>query len=67
MRSSLVATTGFKLARSPSARAVAQRRRLAVAAALACLAGAGAAFGYLSSASPGDDGPMGPFSYFPSE
>ncbi len=68
MRSSLVASTGLKLSQTPSARATAQRRRLALAATLACLAGAGAAFGYVStSADRGEGASIGPFSYFPSE
>lgn len=70
MRSSFVATTGLKLARTPSAREQARRRLLIVAGAIVSLAAASIAFG-LATAPPPDaaqvDARTGPFSYFPSE
>lgn len=67
MRSSFVATTGLKLARTPSARTQALRRRLAVAGALLALAAAGVVVGIATAPAPAADGRIGPLSYFPSE
>ena len=68
MRSSLIANSGLKLARTPSVRELAQRRRLAVLAAVAALALASGLVGVLTSPGPSVDAaaPTGPFSYFPS-
>jgi hypothetical protein len=69
MRSSFVATTGLKLARTPSAREQAARRRMAVIAAVAGLAMISGVLGAVS-APHGSHQPAartGPFSYFPSE
>ena len=68
MRSSLAATTGLPLTRTPSARQQAARRRWAVLAAVVGLAGASWTFGALTARH--SEGPVqntGPFSYFPSE
>jgi hypothetical protein len=69
MRSSFTVTTGLKLARSPSARDQAARRRLVGLAALAALVLAGAALGLITAPGHAGDpaGATGPFSYFPSE
>jgi hypothetical protein len=70
MRSSFTAGSGLKLARTPSVREQAQRRRLAILVAIAGLALASGVFGALTSPH-GAQGPAerttGPFSYFPSE
>jgi hypothetical protein len=67
IRSSFVATTGLKLARTPSVRDESRRRLLVVVGLLLGLAGAGIGFGLATA----PDGPSatrtGPFSYFPSE
>lgn len=67
MRSSFDATTGLKLARSPSARAQALRRRLALAGVFLGLAAVGATVGALIGPRDAIDGRASPFSYFPSE
>jgi hypothetical protein len=70
MRSSFTADTGLKLARTPNAREQAQRRRLAVLAAIAGLAVASGVFGALTaphSLRHPAESSTGPFSYFPSE
>jgi len=69
MRSSFVATKGLKLSRSPSARELASRRRLAVVGAILALAGASAGLGVLTAPrGVGESAARtGPFSYFPSE
>lgn len=69
MRSSFIATTGLKLARSPSPREQGARRRAVAFGALLALAAAGAAFGILTAPQSASDGApsTGPFSYFPSE
>ena len=68
MRSSMIATSRLKLARTPSVREVAQRRLLAALAAVAALALASGLVGYLTnSGTPADAAQRtGPFSYFPS-
>ncbi len=64
MRSSFIADTGQRLVRTPSPRRQAARRRVIAICALATLALAGGAWGYLST--PRDADPqVGPFSYFP--
>ncbi|MBJ7412816.1 MAG: hypothetical protein JHD15_21010 [Phenylobacterium sp.] len=69
MRSSFIATTGLKLARSPSLREQAARRRAVALGALLGLAATGAAFGILTAPQGASEGASstGPFSYFPSE
>lgn len=70
MRSSFIANTGLKLARTPNAREQAHRRRLAIFGAIAGLALLSGALGVLTApqgvARAGDHA-TGPFSYFPSE
>ncbi|MBW8815227.1 MAG: hypothetical protein JF588_17545 [Caulobacterales bacterium] len=70
MRSSFTADRGLKLARTPSVREQAQRRRLGILVAIASLALASGVFGALT-APHGDrvagEAATGPFSYFPSE
>ena len=68
IRNSFVATTGLKLARTPSVRDVARRRLLVVSGVLLSLAFAGFGFG-LATAPPEAQTTVhtGPFSYFPSE
>jgi len=67
-RSSLVATKGLKLARTPSVRDEARRRMLVAGALFLALAAAGAGLGLATA--PRDietAARTGPFSYFPSE
>jgi len=70
MRSSFVSRSGFVLAKTPSYRQQAARRRLAAVGAVVGLAVASGLIGSLASR-PGGDAPRGahtgPFSYFPSE
>ena len=68
MRNSLIASSGLKLARTPSVREVAQRRRLAVLAAVVGLALVSGVVGVLTGPqAPADAAARtGPFSYFPS-
>ena len=68
MRSSLIATKGLKLVRTPSARVEAHRRRLMVLGAILGLALLSIVGGYLAAPSRAAD-PVrtGPFSYFPSQ
>lgn len=69
MRSSFIATTGLKLARSRGLREQAARRRVVAVGALLSLAATGAAFGMLTAPQGTSDSASstGPFSYFPSE
>ncbi|WP_068877832.1 MULTISPECIES: YtxH domain-containing protein [unclassified Phenylobacterium] len=67
MRSSFIATTGLKLARSPSLREQVGRRRAVVLGALLGLAATGAAFGLLTAPQSDRASSTSPFSYFPSE
>jgi hypothetical protein len=69
MRSSFVATTGLKLARTPNVRELAARRRLAIVAAIVGLAAISGVVGAVT-APHGSQQPAartGPFSYFPTE
>ncbi len=69
MRSSFTPTTGLKLSRSPSVRDQANRRKLAVVAAILGLAASAALLGVVT-APQGSHEPAartGPFSYFPSQ
>jgi hypothetical protein len=68
MRNSFVAETGLRLARSPSARQQATRRRLAIVGGLAALALASTAVGMLTPHHRNVAATVvtGPFSYFPS-
>ena len=69
MRSSLVATKGLKLVRSPNVRVEVARRRLMVMGAAVGLVLLSAAFGYLAAPQGGGETAVrtGPFSYFPSQ
>ncbi len=67
MRSSFIATTGLKLARSPSVRDQAVRRRRAVIGTFLGLAVASAVIGALTAPGHPREAQTGPFSYFPSE
>lgn len=67
MRSSFIATTGLKLARSPSIREQAARRRRVVIGAFIGLAAASAVIGALTAPGQPGEAQTGPFSYFPSE
>jgi hypothetical protein len=69
MRSSFVATTGLKLARTPSVREQAARRRVAVIAAVVGLAAVSGVVGAVTAphGSQQATARTGPFSYFPTE
>lgn len=68
MRSSFTADHGLKLARTPSARDEARRRRLLVVCAIAGLALASGVFGVVAAPpQAAEPAATGPFSYFPSE
>ncbi|HET6971185.1 MAG TPA: hypothetical protein VFH92_08670 [Phenylobacterium sp.] len=70
MRSSFTVNTGLKLARTPSVREQAQRRRMAILCAIAGLALASGVFGVLTAphgVQAVAERSTGPFSYFPSE
>jgi hypothetical protein len=69
IRSALVATTGLKLARTPSVRDQARRRWLVVLGAMLGLAAGGVALGLATAPErpPADAERTGPFSYFPSQ
>jgi hypothetical protein len=68
IRSSFVATTGLKLARTPSVRDEARRKVLIVVGLLLGLAAAGVGVGLATGTSaPETASRTGPFSYFPSE
>lgn len=69
MRSSLIATKGLKLVRSPSARQEAARRRLAVLGAVVSLAVLSGLVGHLTAPPSSVElaARTGPFSYFPSQ
>ncbi len=69
IRSSFVATTGLKLARTPSARDRARRRLLTTLGGLVALAVAGMGLGLATAPADPSAGAVrtGPFSYFPSE
>lgn len=65
MRTSMIATTGLKLARTPSVRDLTRRRRLTLLAGLLALASVGAAAGFLTTPHAPDAAPFGPFSDSP--
>jgi hypothetical protein len=68
MRSSFVARTGLPLAKAPSAREQARRRRLWVIGAVLALAAGSALVGAMTADTrSAPDRATGPFSYFPSE
>jgi hypothetical protein len=69
MRSSFVARTGLPLAKAPSLREQAHRRRMWAICAMLVLALGSAAIGAVSAGRDerGTDATTGPFSYFPSE
>ena len=67
MRSSFGVNTGLKLARTPSARAYALRRRFLILAALLALAAGGAVIGAVTAPRETPGAAPSPFSYFPSE
>jgi hypothetical protein len=68
MRSSLVATTGLRLRRTPSVRDLARRRQLALLAGVLGLALASGIIGLVTAPRAPAEAPArtGPFSYFPS-
>ncbi|MEW5684731.1 MAG: hypothetical protein AB1942_07420 [Pseudomonadota bacterium] len=68
IRSSFVATTGLKLARTPSVRDEARRRLLVIVAVFVGLAAAGIGIGLTTAPRDAElAARTGPFSYFPSE
>ena len=69
MRSSFIARTGLPLAKAPSLREQAQRRRMWAICAMLALAIASGVIGAVSADRDerGADVSTGPFSYFPSE
>jgi hypothetical protein len=67
MRSSFAVGAGLPLARTPSVRQQAARRRLVAVGAILGLALISGVFGAVTAPRGPDAAPTGPFSYFPSE